>query len=42
LIAQFVNALEKNNIGWAFWPYKKWKNRPRSSHHSARRLAGDR
>ncbi len=22
-IAQFVNALEKNNIGWAFWPYKK-------------------
>jgi len=22
-IAQFANALEKNNIGWAFWPYKK-------------------
>lgn len=22
-IAQFVSALEKNNIGWAFWPYKK-------------------
>jgi len=22
-IAQFVNTLEKNNIGWAFWPYKK-------------------
>ena len=22
-IAQFVNSLEKNNIGWAFWPYKK-------------------
>jgi endoglucanase len=22
-IAQFVRALEKNNIGWAFWPYKK-------------------
>jgi hypothetical protein len=22
-IAQFVNVLEKNNIGWAFWPYKK-------------------
>ena len=22
-IAQFVQALEKNNIGWAFWPYKK-------------------
>jgi len=22
-IAQFVKALEKNNIGWAFWPYKK-------------------
>ena len=22
-IAQFMNALEKNNIGWAFWPYKK-------------------
>ena len=22
-IAEFVNALEKNNIGWAFWPYKK-------------------
>jgi hypothetical protein len=24
-IAQFVKALEKNNIGWAFWPYKKMK-----------------
>ncbi len=22
-IAQFVKALEQNNIGWAFWPYKK-------------------
>jgi hypothetical protein len=22
-IAQFVKALGKNNIGWAFWPYKK-------------------
>ena len=22
-IAQFVKGLEKNNIGWAFWPYKK-------------------
>jgi hypothetical protein len=22
-IAQFVGALEKNDIGWAFWPYKK-------------------
>jgi hypothetical protein len=22
-IAQFVETLEKNNIGWAFWPYKK-------------------
>ncbi len=22
-IAQFVKALEKNSIGWAFWPYKK-------------------
>ncbi|HTB92469.1 MAG TPA: cellulase family glycosylhydrolase [Candidatus Sulfotelmatobacter sp.] len=22
-IAQFVATLEKNNIGWAFWPYKK-------------------
>lgn len=22
-IAQFVNVLEKNDIGWAFWPYKK-------------------
>ena len=22
-ITQFVNTLEKNNIGWAFWPYKK-------------------
>ena len=22
-IGQFVKALEKNNIGWAFWPYKK-------------------
>lgn len=22
-IAQFVKVLEKNNIGWAFWPYKK-------------------
>ena len=22
-IAQFVGTLEKNNIGWAFWPYKK-------------------
>lgn len=22
-IAQFVKTLESNNIGWAFWPYKK-------------------
>src|SRR5260370_19586187 len=22
-IAQFVKVLETNNIGWAFWPYKK-------------------
>lgn len=22
-ITQFVKVLEKNNIGWAFWPYKK-------------------
>ena len=22
-IAQFVKVLERNNIGWAFWPYKK-------------------
>lgn len=22
-ISQFVNVLEKNEIGWAFWPYKK-------------------
>src|SRR5260370_41087267 len=22
-IAQFGKALEKNNMGWAFWPYKK-------------------
>jgi aryl-phospho-beta-D-glucosidase BglC (GH1 family) len=22
-ITQFVKTLEKNNIGWAFWPYKK-------------------
>jgi len=22
-ISQFVKALESNNIGWAFWPYKK-------------------
>jgi endoglucanase len=22
-IAQFVKVLEKNDIGWAFWPYKK-------------------
>lgn len=22
-IAKFVQVLEKNNIGWAFWPYKK-------------------
>jgi hypothetical protein len=22
-IAQFAKALEKNSIGWAFWPYKK-------------------
>jgi endoglucanase len=22
-IAQFVKTLEKDNIGWAFWPYKK-------------------
>src|SRR5260370_21058233 len=22
-IAQFVKALEKHNIGWACWPYKK-------------------
>jgi endoglucanase len=24
-VAQFVKALETNNIGWAFWPYKKMK-----------------
>jgi endoglucanase len=28
-IAQFVKVLEKNNIGWAFWPYKKMES-PRS------------
>jgi len=28
-IAQFVKTLEKNNIGWAFWPYKKMES-PRS------------
>src|SRR5258705_8515127 len=22
-IAQFAKSLEQNNIGWAFWPYKK-------------------
>jgi endoglucanase len=22
-IAKFVGVLEKNDIGWAFWPYKK-------------------
>jgi endoglucanase len=22
-IGQFVQTLEKNNVGWAFWPYKK-------------------
>jgi hypothetical protein len=22
-IAEFVKTLEKDNIGWAFWPYKK-------------------
>lgn len=22
-IAQFVRTLEKNNVGWCFWPYKK-------------------
>jgi len=22
-IEQFAKILEKNNIGWAFWPYKK-------------------
>jgi len=22
-IAQFTRSLEKNNIGWTFWPYKK-------------------
>lgn len=22
-IAKFVKTLEKNNVGWAFWPYKK-------------------
>lgn len=22
-VAQFARVLEKNNIGWAFWPYKK-------------------
>ncbi len=22
-IAKFVSVLEKNDIGWAFWPYKK-------------------
>jgi endoglucanase len=25
-IAQFVKTLEKNKIGWAFWPYKKMGN----------------
>jgi len=25
-IAQFAKVLEKNNIGWAFWPYKKMEN----------------
>ena len=25
-IAQFASVLEKNNIGWAFWPYKKMEN----------------
>jgi aryl-phospho-beta-D-glucosidase BglC (GH1 family) len=24
-IAKFVKTLEKNNVGWAFWPYKKMK-----------------
>src|SRR5256712_11526830 len=22
-LAQFVKTLERSNIGWAFWPYKK-------------------
>jgi endoglucanase len=22
-IQQFVSVLEKNDIGWCFWPYKK-------------------
>lgn len=29
-IGQFVKALEKNNIGWAFWPYKKMLGKPSS------------
>ena len=28
-IAQFVKTLEKNNIGWAFWPYKKMEKSAR-------------
>ena len=29
-IAQFVKTLEKNNIGWAFWPYKKMSEKSSS------------
>ena len=29
-IAQFVKELEKNDIGWAFWPYKKMERHRRS------------
>ena len=25
-ISQFTKTLERNNIGWAFWPYKKMEN----------------
>jgi len=30
-IAQFAKSLEKNQIGWAFWPYKKMEKSSRSS-----------
>jgi hypothetical protein len=29
-IALFVKTLEKNSIGWAFWPYKKMMGKPTS------------
>jgi endoglucanase len=42
-IAQFVKAPEKNNIGWAFWPYKKMGETVGGrQYYSTRQLGKDR